>query len=333
MPDSGSPAEEAMQKAIRLVLAMLPQDRGAAPGEVTSAGEDVHAMLSRRGEPVDLATLHRETESRVRVWQEPSTGLEDTTDHIEWLRAVRGERTWDFWDRYRRYLEEVTLMPRRVVLRLDDTTDQVLRKLENPARSGHWRRDGLVVGQVQSGKTANYIGLICKAADAGYKLIVVLAGIHNSLRSQTQLRVDEGFLGFDTQYQQRYDDDRSTSYLGVGAMPGAGRLKVASLTNSAENGDFKRAVAMSTNIPIGDYPVVLVIKKHRSILNYLRKWIVEVEGRLTGQGDRKIVHDVPVLIIDDEADNASVNVATLDEDTKPSSVNAGIRRLRAAKDT
>jgi hypothetical protein len=327
MPDSGSPAEEALQKAIRLVLAMLPQDRDAAPGEVTSAGEDVHAMLSRRGDLIDLETLFRETESRVRVWQEASTGLEDTTDHLEWLRSARDERSWDFWDRYRRYLEEVTLMPRRVVLRLDHTTDQVLRKLEDPARPGHWRRDGLVVGQVQSGKTANYIGLICKAADAGYKLIVVLAGIHNSLRSQTQLRVDEGFLGFDTQYQQRYDDDRATSYLGVGAMPGARRLKVASLTNSAENGDFKRAVAMSTNIPIGDYPVVLVIKKHRSILNYLRKWIVEVEGQPTGQGDKKIVHDVPVLIIDDEADNASVNVAVLDEDTRPSSVNAGIRAL------
>ncbi len=62
---------------------------------------------------------------------------------------------------------------------------------------------------MQSGKTANYIGLICKAADAGYKLIVILAGIDNGLRSQTQLRVDEGFLGFDTQYQQRYDEDRS----------------------------------------------------------------------------------------------------------------------------
>ena len=327
MSDSGSPAEEALQKAIRLVLAMLPQDRDAAPGEVAAAGEDVHAMLLRRGEEVDLRTLRRETETRVRVWQEASTGLEDTTDHIGWLPAARGERSWDFWDRYRRYLEEVTLMPRRVVLRLDDTTDQVLRKLEDPGRSGHWRRDGLVVGQVQSGKTANYIGLICKAADAGYKLIVVLAGIHNSLRSQTQLRVDEGFLGFDTQYQQRYDDDRATSYLGVGAMPGAGRLKVASLTNSAENGDFKRAVAMNTNIPIGDYPVVLVIKKHRSILNYLRKWIVEVEGRPTGRGDKKIVHDVPVLVIDDEADNASVNVAALDEYTRPSSVNAGIRAL------
>ena len=327
MPDSGPRGEDPLQKAIRLVLAMLPQDHDAASQEVAEACEDVHAMLSRRGDAVDLTTLRREVETRVTVWQEASTGLEDTTDHVEWLPAARGERSWDFWDRYRRYLEEVKLMPKRVVWRLDDTTDRVLRKLEDPTRPGRWHREGLVVGKVQSGKTANYIGLICKAADAGYKLIVVLAGIDNGLRSQTQLRIDEGFIGFDTQYQLRYDDTRGTSYLGVGAMPGAARLKVASLTNSAENGDFKRSRAETANMPVGDYPIVLVIKKHRSILNYVRKWVVEVEGRPTGHNGRKIVHDIPLLVIDDEADNASVNVAAVDEDTKPSAINAGIREL------
>jgi hypothetical protein len=327
MQGSGSSSEDALQKAIRLVLAMLHQDRDATSREVTEACDDVHAMLSRRGEAVDLAALRREVESRVTVWQEESTGLQDSTDHVEWLPAAKGERSWDFWDRYRRYLEEVKLMPRRVAWRLDDTTDRVLRKLEDPTRPGRWHREGLVVGKVQSGKTAHYIGLLGKAADAGYKLIVVLAGIDNGLRSQTQLRVDEGFIGFDTQYQQRYDDTRGTAYLGVGAMPGTVRLKVASLTNSAENGDFKRSRAETANMPIGDYPIVLVIKKHRSILNYVRKWVVEVEGRPTGHGGRKIVHDVPLLVIDDEADNASVNVAAVDEETQPSAINRGIREL------
>ena len=95
------------------------------------------------------------------------------------------------------------------------------------------------MGQVQSGKTGNYIGLACKAADAGYKLIVILAGIDNGLRSQTQLRVDEGFLGFDTQYQQRYDEHAARRTSASALMPGAPRLKVASLTNSAEKGDFE----------------------------------------------------------------------------------------------
>ena len=256
MPESGPRGEEPLQKALRIVLAMLPYDHDASPAEVVVACERRFAQCWRgRGEEVDLSTLRREVETRVTVWQEAVDGACRTaTDHVEWLPAARGERNWDFWDRYRRYLEEVKLMPKRVVWRLDDTTDRVLRKLEDPTRPGRWHREGLVVGKVQSGKTANYIGLICKAADAGYKLIVVLAGIDNGLRSQTQLRVDEGFLGFDTQYQQRYDDARGTSYLGVGAMPGATRLKVASLTNSAESGDFKRAVAVNTNIPIGTTP-------------------------------------------------------------------------------
>ena len=271
--------------------------------------------------------MRREAEARVTVWQEPSTGLDDPANHIEWLPEAKASLNWQFWERYRRYLEDRKLMPRQVVWRIDETTDRVLGKLESPAREGRWRRDGLVAGHVQSGKTANYIGLVCKAADAGYKLIVILAGIDNGLRSQTQLRVDEGFLGFDTQYQQRYDDDRRSSYIGVGALPGAPRLKVASLTTSAENGDFRRAVARNINIPIGDYPVVLVIKKHRRILDYVRKWIVEVEGHRVGDGDKKIVRDVPVLVLDDEADNASVNVAAADEDTDPSRVNAAIRHL------
>jgi hypothetical protein len=325
---AGAGQEDQMAKAVRLVLAMLPQDSDATSQEVADACDAIHAMLTGRGDEVDLQVLRREVEARVTVWQEDSTGLADDTDHIEWLPAARSERTWDFWERYRRYNEDVKLMPKRVVWRLGGTTDRILGKLEDPKRHGSWHREGLVVGNVQSGKTANYIGLICKAADAGYKLIVVLAGIDNSLRSQTQLRIDEGFLGFDTQYQKRYDDGASASSFGVGAMPGAKKLKVASLTTSAESGDFKRAVAANTNIPIGDYPVVLVIKKHRSILNYLRKWIVEYEGRPNGpDGKKKTVPDVPLLVIDDEADNASVNVATADEDTKPSSVNAGIRQL------
>jgi hypothetical protein len=72
----------------------------------------------------------------------------------------------------------------------------------------------MVVGSVQSGKTGNYIGLINKALDAGYKLVVVLAGIHENLRAQTQLRIDEGVLGFDSQKGRRLIGN--TSRIGVG---------------------------------------------------------------------------------------------------------------------
>jgi len=320
--------EDSLQRAVGTVLASLPTEGDLLPEEVAAACDDVHRMFTRRGDVIDLVALRREVEHRVSVWQAPSVGLDDGRDHLEWLPNAKATIEWQFWNRYRRYLEEIKLLPRQVVWRLDDTTDRVLGKLENPSREGRWRRYGLVVGQVQSGKTGNYIGLACKAADAGYKLIVILAGIDNSLRSQTQLRVDEGLLGFDTQYQQRYDQDQFK--IGAGALRGAPRLKIASLTTSAEKGDFGRAVAKNMNIPIGDYPIVLVIKKHRRILDYVRKWVVEVEGQQTPDGKKKIVRDVSLLVIDDEADNASVNVATVDPDTEPARVNGAIRQLLAS---
>src|SRR5205809_5668946 len=87
-------------------------------------------------------------------------------------------------------------MPQSAIDSIDSVSEDVLGRLEDPDRSGPWDRRGLVVGNVQSGKTANYTGLVCKAADAGYKVIIVLSGVHNSLRSQTQIRLEEGFLGF-----------------------------------------------------------------------------------------------------------------------------------------
>jgi hypothetical protein len=318
--------DDTMHQAVRVVLASLPQDRQATAAEIDANVDLVCAMQQARGRNLDRDALSRMIQATVAIWQDSPLGLSDDSDHVEWLDVAMAERSWDFWDRYRRYLEDVRTMPPTVVRRLDQSTRRILGQIEDPRRPGRWRRTGLVVGQVQSGKTGNYIGLVCKAADAGYKLIVILAGIHNSLRSQTQLRIDEGLLGFDTQYQQRYDQETGSSRIGVGAMPGVRRLKIASLTTSAEKGDFKRNVASNMNLPIGDYPVVLVVKKHRSILEYIRKWIVEVEGQETANSADRIVHDVPLLIIDDEADNASVDTSR-EDDTDPTRINAAIRRL------
>ena len=133
MPDSGPRGENPLQKALRIVLAMLPHDQDATATEVAFACQTVCSMLATQGETVELAALQREAEARVTVWQEESTGLQDSTNHVEWLPVARGERSWDFWDRYRRFLEEMKLMPKKVVWRLDASTDQVLRQLEDPA--------------------------------------------------------------------------------------------------------------------------------------------------------------------------------------------------------
>ena len=249
-----------------LVLTLLRAEDAPTHEEIRSNVEDVIRLLSARGseDSIDPDLLTREIESLCNVWVGTSTALDGSADHLEWLSNRRAEINWRFWERYRRFLEEDRNWAPRTVRRLDELTDEILGRLEDPERPGAWDRRGMVVGQVQSGKTSNYIGLICKAADAGYRLVVVLAGMHNSLRSQTQLRLDEGFLGFDTQQRLFFHEDNRR--MGAGALPGIGRLyPVNSLTNSEEKGDFNLRIARQGSVVVGSDPIVLVVKKNASI--------------------------------------------------------------------
>lgn len=282
---------------------------------------------------VDLESLIRDVESLCNVWVGTASTLDDESDHTPWLPERRAQIPWRFWERYRRYLEDVELWAPRTVRRLDEVTDEILGRLESPNRSGAWDRRGMIVGQVQSGKTSNYIGLIGKAADAGYRLIVVLAGPHNSLRSQTQLRLDHGFLGFDT--QQRLFFDQSNRRIGVGILPGSKLYTVHSLTNSEENGDFRLNIARQANMMIGSDPILLVVKKNASILRNLISWATLIQQERHPESGRLLVPDVPLLVIDDEADYASVNTKDIpydengraDPDHDPTAINGLIRQL------
>ncbi len=176
----------------------------------------------------------------------------------------------------------------------------------------------MVVGHVQSGKTANYTGLICKAADAGYRLIVVIAGIHNNLRNQTQARIDEGFIGRDTGRLAHANKAQRQKIIGVGNFDQ--REFPVSLTNTLR--DFNKATATTNTSQIGQYnvPVVLVIKKNSSTLKNLIEWLKE---HSVHQGTQMVSQ--PMLLIDDEADHASINTAyQRDEVTR---INSQIREL------
>lgn len=316
--------------ALKVAIQFLPEDRQATPDEVTKAVETAKMVSGLNGVTVEVADLRKLVESRTTTFQESSAGLSNSEDHVPWLPDAKNDRSWAFWTRYERFLKHSRGMPLQVVNSIDRTTDEVLGELEDPHRPGSWRRMGLVIGQVQSGKTGQFIGLAAKAADAGYRLIVVFAGVLNDLRAQTQLRIDEGLLGFDTQYQLRSDQEGADRYIGVGAMAGEPRLHIASLTNSTEKGDFDRKTASKANLPIGNFPVVLVVKKHPKIIDYLRTWVTEVHGVEEPNTGRKVVQDIPLFVIDDEADNASVNTAG--DGADPTSINAAIRRLLTSFD-
>ena len=177
----------------------------------------------------------------------------------------------------------------------------------------------MVVGQVQSGKTANYTGLVCKAADAGYKLIVIIAGVHNNLRNQTQHRIDEGFVGSDSTQRLSRPGQQGELWIGVGALNH--RRHPFTFTSAAR--DFNKATATSVRIPsLEDLnePAVVVVKKNSRVLQSLFEWLQTQRAR----GSSNEI-DAPLLLIDDEADNASINVKYGQDEV--SRINGQIRNL------
>ncbi|QOL83272.1 endonuclease [Pseudooceanicola spongiae] len=243
----------------------------------------------------------------------------DAEDFKPWLHDARinGEIKDFYWGRYRRLLG-LKGLPKSVIDGTDEVTYRVLDRLGNPNNLNPWSRRGMVVGHVQSGKTANYTGLICKAADAGYRLIVVIAGIHNNLRNQTQARIDEGFIGRDTGRLAHANKAQRQKIIGVGQFDQ--REFPVSLTNTLR--DFNKATATTFTAQLSqiNVPVVLVIKKNSSTLKNLLEWLKEHSVHQSTQ-----MVSQPMLLIDDEADNASINTAyQRDEVTR---INSQIREL------
>jgi len=230
----------------------------------------------------------------------------------EWARK-RDDITWAYSDSYETFLKRTGWSP-TVVQSLSDVGARILGHLQDPQSEGAWDRRGLVIGHVQSGKTANYIGLIARAADAGYKFIIVIAGIHNNLRRQTQERIDEGFVG-------RSSDPQNRMPAGVGLIGLTDSYPhPATLTNVFA--DFNKQTAGRSGWRLNDFskPIILVIKKNVRTLNALHRWLKEMNA----QGADRIT-DVPMLMIDDEADHASIN--TNKPDIDPTKTNAMIRRI------
>jgi hypothetical protein len=292
--ESAKTGQPITPEAIEIVLAKLMPVVGAD-------------LAEEERETVLLELIRRSSRSVGQI-----ATLSSGDDHIVWLNAER-KKGWNYWRRYREYLEPK--LPWSALDSLDEATDEILGNLEDPRRSGSWDRRGLVVGHVQSGKTSNYTGLICKAADAGYKIIIVLAGMHNNLRSQTQTRLDEGFLGFATTI-----GDGPRPAVGVGLIDRDLSARPNAATDRTEKGDFNTAIANKMNISPEERPWLFVVKKQKTVLNLLVHWI---QNRAANHIDpvtgRRLVTNLPLLVIDDESDHGSVDTGdtVLDENGNP----------------
>lgn len=317
--------------ALSIAQSLLIAEKGNGPITAALITEKVAIAASvaaaRNADSIDKDAVIAELIRRFSLWIGQDTTLSDTKGHEAWLNSAR-KKDWRYWPRYRDMLERK--MSTTAVDALDKSTDRILGLMEDPSRAGSWDRRGLVVGHVQSGKTANYSGLICKAADAGYKIIIVLAGLHNNLRSQTQIRLEEAFLGYETSATGDI-----VKLIGVGAHGRDFEIKPNCATNRTDKGDFNTKIAKHLAISPEQRPWLFVVKKNKTVLERLLKWIRGHVADATDEHGKQFVSNLPLLLIDDEADHASVDTGEQyigsdgipDENHEPKAINSRIRKI------
>ncbi|WP_137876352.1 Z1 domain-containing protein [Rhodococcus sp. Q] len=298
--------------------------------------------LDSSGWPTGMRTIERRTAvlaglhlseataaafaQRVEVFEIPAIVISKTFE--PWYADEQKLRTNLYWDDYEKYLREVKKWPASSISALDESTTEVVERLSRPTRAEAKQTKGLVVGYVQSGKTANFTGVAAKAIDAGYRLVIVLTGTIEILRAQTQRRMDMELMGVENilagqdpadptvarelDYQQDSDWTAERFVKHGVSLEQPGVVEIARVTS--HRSDYKRLPQAMTKLkfarknkrkPLNDEEnlfhsgaYVAVIKKNSAPL---KKLIQDLKPL------KKDLAELPVLIIDDESDQASVD--------------------------
>lgn len=250
-----------------------------------------------------------------------------STEFEPWYERVMAEREPFYWKHYAEHLAD-QWGDEGSVAALDLNTTRIVERLSDPERSEAYQAKGLVVGYVQSGKTANFTGVVAKAIDAGYRLIIVLTGQTDLLRNQTQRRMDKELVGDENllrgidprddealQSVDYHGDPDREEFVSHGGLPSTlGYSDIYRLTTKA--GDYKslaQGIASldfdrldpdkPLNAPANLHRVptrIAIVKKNKAILTKLVKDLKRITAKL---------EDIPALIIDDESDQASLNTS------------------------
>lgn len=295
-----------------------PAPLDAAEATIAAMRPSVELLYPSTADPLIFKLVHGKALHSLSVVIAPPVVL--APDFTPWFQAAvgAGEINLERWYSYKQFLTHTKGFAPQVLDSLDQASSEVVDLLGDARQQGVWRRRGLVIGDVQSGKTATYIGIVNKAADAGYKLVVLLTGGTESLRKQTQFRVDEGLLGKDSSISSH------DKVLGVGNFPTKSKfLRGQGMTTHAKDFVATSLSGQAVHIdPNADHPYVFVIKKNKTPLTNLITW-------LSGQFHDK-QFDIPMLVVDDESDYASVNTNyRVTGDTSPTMINQKIRELLA----
>jgi hypothetical protein len=311
--------KEFIYKKLQDIDGVLPKDKIISEVKNTrnlilTVGLDIFAQILSVNSVSNLTDsdwerMQRELETHFNVAMDPGILVQgkeqQKRDNTWWSGKEKQLNDNYYWSRYRDYLKKS--LPPEVIKTINDDTDIVMDNIEDPSVDS-FSRYGMVVGHVQSGKTANYSALVCKAADAGYKFIVVIAGGINNLRNQTQERLNEAFVGADKGIP-----------VGVGKLGGTrNELLPISLTTAEQDFNKNDANRSSQGLNFDNInsPIILVIKKNSNTLRNVITW-------LKAQYKNQIANHA-MLLIDDESDYASINTR---EEDDPTIINKRLRQL------
>lgn len=265
----------------------------------------------------DYEKVVRAVRANFTVQMEGEEAFIESGEHQKWLDSIKSNVDWFFWTRYEKYLRLDKNWSPALTAALNTTTDNILDFMGNPNSDENFSRRGLIIGEVQSGKTATYTALCAKAADVGYKVIIVLTGMLEDLRKQTQTRLDFEFAG--RKSEDFLSKDAAIKNMPVGVAKYGHEKSIPQFTSVYSDFDSATLKRFSLDLKDLSNTVLFVVKKNKSVLENLIKWLEQS----VKYGASKI--DYSLLLLDDEADNASIN--TNDPDKDPTAINTCIRAI------
>ncbi|MHA3700638.1 Z1 domain-containing protein [Jatrophihabitans sp. YIM 134969] len=283
------------------------------PASTTARRALIHRLLGTTGRVAEILDERRPALQRHDIVV--------ANRYTPWYTAARAAERSFYWPRYESYLLDKKEWREDTVARLDATCSDIVRRLADPTSSDLYQTKGLVVGHVQSGKTANFTGVVAKAIDAGYRLVIIMTGTIELLRSQTQRRIDmelvgrQNIVGAMTDEEAvaarvDYQDDidwLSGRFLDLGTREGKPRIN---RLTSRDHDYVQQFLTLTPERIHSDKPMwhpdnlypsgarLVITKKNHDVLGKLVDDI---------RHNRDTFTELPVLIIDDESDQASVN--------------------------